>query len=289
MINNFMYLYMYHLEKFLLSKKEEILKLSFQSDEANTDRPLKEYLKNLIENNFNKIPKKSNINFLNIESHQSTVLSEFNSFKILRVLLPEEIKNNNEIKKAIANNKTSIYTNPDICFEISDGNKIFYETIELKSTKKDNIPGSSIQQILPNEWVIFIKHTSSSIDIVTGKYINSINTTIQFPDRSPRPQVSFKELKNWNNSFRLICDNILTYSEDKNSINKLNLIQDWQKVLSDRWIDMLFESNTIKANEPWFNNTMRKFILEFLEKYETLNKNEKLNFKRKIKNLTQNI
>lgn len=284
-----MYLYMYHLEKFLLSKKEEILKLSFQSDEANTDRPLKEYLKNLIENNFNKIPKKSNINFLNIESHQSTVLSEFNSFKILRVLLPEEIKNNNEIKKAIANNKTSIYTNPDICFEISDGNKIFYETIELKSTKKDNIPGSSIQQILPNEWVIFIKHTSSSIDIVTGKYINSINTTIQFPDRSPRPQVSFKELKNWNNSFRLICDNILTYSEDKNSINKLNLIQDWQKVLSDRWIDMLFESNTIKANEPWFNNTMRKFILEFLEKYETLNKNEKLNFKRKIKNLTQNI
>lgn len=289
MINNFMYLYMYHLEKFLLSKKEEILKLSFQSDEANTDRPLKEYLKNLIENNFNKIPKKSNINFLNIESHQSTVLSEFNSFKILRVLLPEEIKNNNEIKKAIVNNKTSIYTNPDICFEISDSNKIFYETIELKSTKKDNIPGSSIQQILPNEWVIFIKHTSSSIDIVTGKYINSINTTIQFPDRSPRPQVSFKELKNWNNSFRLICDNILTYSEDKNSINKLNLIQDWQKVLSDRWIDMLFESNTIKANEPWFNNTMRKFILEFLEKYETLNKNEKLNFKRKIKNLTQNI
>lgn len=289
MINNFMYLYMYHLEKFLLSKKEEILKLSFQSDEANTDRPLKEYLKNLIENNFNKIPKKSNINFLNIESHQSTVLSEFNSFKILRVLLPEEIKNNNEIKKAIVNNKTSIYTNPDICFEISDGNKIFYETIELKSTKKDNIPGSSIQQILPNEWVIFIKHTSSSIDIVTGKYINSINTTIQFPDRSPRPQVSFKELKNWNNSFRLICDNILTYSEDKNSINKLNLIQDWQKVLSDRWIDMLFESNTIKSNEPWFNNTMRKFILEFLEKYETLNKNEKLNFKRKIKNLTQNI
>jgi hypothetical protein len=280
---------MYHLEKFLLSKKEEILKLSFQSDEANTDRPLKEYLKNLIENNFNKIPKKSNINFLNIESHQSTVLSEFNSFKILRVLLPEEIKNNNEIKKAIVNNKTSIYTNPDICFEISDGNKIFYETIELKSTKKDNIPGSSIQQILPNEWVIFIKHTSSSIDIVTGKYINSINTTIQFPDRSPRPQVSFKELKNWNNSFRLICDNILTYSEDKNSINKLNLIQDWQKVLSDRWIDMLFESNTIKANEPWFNNTMRKFILEFLEKYETLNKNEKLNFKRKIKNLAQNI
>lgn len=289
MINNFMYLYMYHLEKFLLSKKEEILKLSFQSDEANTDRPLKEYLKNLIENNFNKIPKKSNINFLNIESHQPTVLSEFNSFKILRVLLPEEIKNNNEIKKAIINKKTSVYTNPDICFEISDGNKIFYETIELKSTKKDNIPGSSIQQILPNEWVIFIKHTSSSIDIVTGKYINSINTTIQFPDRSPRPQVSFKELKNWNNSFRLICDNILTYSEDKNSINKLNLIHDWQKVLSDRWIDMLFESNTIKANEPWFNNTMRKFILEFLEKYETLNKNEKLNFKRKIKNLTQNI
>lgn len=45
-INDFMYIYMYNLEKFLLSKKETLDTISYQSDEANTDRPLKEYLKN---------------------------------------------------------------------------------------------------------------------------------------------------------------------------------------------------------------------------------------------------
>ena len=44
-INDFMYVYMYHLEQYLLSKKETLDTISFQSDEANTDRPLKEYLK----------------------------------------------------------------------------------------------------------------------------------------------------------------------------------------------------------------------------------------------------
>mgnify|MGYP003330257066 CR=1 FL=1 len=44
--------------------------------------------------------------------------------------------------------------------------KKVYEKIELKSTKDNAIPGSSVQQINPDEWVIFVKHTRFSI--ITG-------------------------------------------------------------------------------------------------------------------------
>lgn len=47
-IQDFMQVYMYELEKYLELHKEELKQVSFQSDEANTDRPLKEYLKSLI-------------------------------------------------------------------------------------------------------------------------------------------------------------------------------------------------------------------------------------------------
>ena len=47
-IQNFMQVYMYELEKYLQTKEEAIKQISFQSDEANTDRQLKEFLKKTI-------------------------------------------------------------------------------------------------------------------------------------------------------------------------------------------------------------------------------------------------
>lgn len=281
-INDFMYLYMYHLENFLFSRRKELAKISFQSDEANTDRPLKEYLKNLIENEFNCIPSNSEIANVNIEEKKYSSLEALGDMYISKVLLPEEITP--EIKASIKETKSSTYTNPDICFVIRDNLSSFYEAIELKSTKRDSIPGSSIQQILPDQWVIFIKHTKTDTDIATGKYINTINSKMQFPDRSPRPQVSFIELKNWNKKYRSIKNNSLIYTKDENASEKFQLISDWQNVLSNRWIEMLFESNTSGKNEPWYNNNMRKFILSFLNKYESLTTEEQLDFKLKVKN-----
>ena len=55
-IQNFMQVYMYELEQFLSTKKEELKTVSFQSDEANTDRPLKEFLKSVIQREFMQIP-----------------------------------------------------------------------------------------------------------------------------------------------------------------------------------------------------------------------------------------
>ena len=182
-----MQIYMYELEQFLNTKKDELKKVSFQSDEANTDRPLKEFLRTIIESEFKRIPINTQIKDVIFNDVVGSDIDELKKIQVLRVLLPEQI--NDEIKLIISASKNAVYTNPDMCLEIlMDGQK-YYETIELKSTKQDSIPGSSIQQVLPDEWVIFIKHSFAKIEIVTGQYIHAINSKMQFPDRSPRPQV----------------------------------------------------------------------------------------------------
>ncbi len=282
-IQNFMQVYMYELEKYLQTKEEAIKQISFQSDEANTDRQLKEFLKKTIEDSFSSIPQSSELTSVEFEGKAGTDMDILKTIRINRVLLPEEITNH--IFKIIQTSKDSVSTKPDLCFEILYNHQFYYETIELKSTKQDAIPGSSIQQILPEQWVIFIKHSDNDIKIATGQYIHAINSKMAFPDRSPRPQVSFKEMTTWNHSNRILKYASLIYKKDNNEHTKYNLIQDWQKVLSERWIDMLFHNTTSKKNEPWFHNTMRKFILSFLEQYESLSDPEKAAFKTNIQHL----
>ena len=191
-IQTFMCIYMYKLEEDLTKHKDDLIEVSFQSDEANTDRPLKEYLKKHIEESFSSIPEDTDITSLCFEGTTYTDMQAIKKIQVNRVLLPEDISD--ELKEIIKASKSSVYTNPDLYLELKLGDKISYESIELKSTKNDSIPGSSIQQIVPEEWVIFIKHSGKSISISTGQYIHAINSKMQFPDRSPRPQVSFKAM-----------------------------------------------------------------------------------------------
>lgn len=282
-IQNFMCIYMYKLEEDLTNHKDDLIEVSFQSDEANTDRPLKEYLKKHIEESFSSIPENTDITSLCFEGATFTDMLAIKQIRVNRVLLPEDISD--ELKEAIKASKSSVYTNPDLYLELKSGNELSYESIELKSTKNDSIPGSSIQQIVPKEWVIFIKHTGKNISISTGQYIHAINSKMQFPDRSPRPQVSFKAMFTWNKDNRIVKSNTLCYEKDDDDNNKRALISDWQDVLSQRWIDILFNATSTKANEPWFNNNMRKFILSFLTKYENLTDAEKKEFKERVESL----
>ncbi|MCL1936738.1 MAG: hypothetical protein FWF57_10250 [Defluviitaleaceae bacterium] len=286
-IKAFTAVYLYELEKYLQTKKNEILKISLWQDEANTDRPLKEYLKKLIEHSFNKLPVNTDIVRVVFDNSENTNIDDINKFEIANVLLPEEITPN--IKNLIYNEKDGVYTKPDLCLEIILNGIKYYETIELKTTKTDAIPGSSIQQITPNEWVVFVKFSKdNNIDITTGQYINAINSKMQFPDRSPRPQVSFNEIKKWNLLYRSNKNGVLEFKEDKNSLIKYELLSDWQDVLSKRWVDILLNANSLKSNEPWFNNALRKFIIEFLKEYDELPTSEKLALKNKIKLLIEN-
>lgn len=282
----FLYLYMYELENWLNCHKADLTEISFQSDEANTDRPLKEYIKKIIETKCNGITAFSDVEFIEIDGCVHKVNDELRSTVIEKVLLPDELTD--EIKKMLHSRKRSVFTNPDLCFKIITNGQVVYETIELKSTKKDAIPGSSIQQIMPDEWTIFVKHNGQNAEVAIGKYFNAINTRMQFPDRSPRPQVSFSEMKLWNNINRkIINDTVLyNYAEDRNL--KHRLLTDWQNVLAEEWVNVLLRSGSIKPkNTPWFYNNLRKFILLFLSEYDEMSQFEKDKFKKDVANLIE--
>lgn len=282
---NFLFVYMYELEKALMNSVEEMKSIPFHSDEANTDKPLKEFLKAFIENKLNRLSlqmlKKTLI--INQDDSCSEIsCAVFNKVYIKHVFLQNEITDG--LKQSIKNSKTSIYTNPDLLLELTDGNTSKFISIEVKSTTRDSIPGSSIQQINKNEWVIFVKHKKNKIEIITGKYINSINNILRFPDRSPRPEVSFNEVKTWNESYRSGSLNHICYTIKKEAIKeKQLLLEDWQNYLADKWIQVVFQEE-MKKNEPWFNETLRKFICKFIGKFEQFNPSEKESYIKFLKN-----
>ena len=105
---------------------------------------------------------------------------------------------------------------------------------------------------------------------------------MQFPDRSPRPQVSFSALRTWNNVFRVYKNNVLTYTEDTNEDTKEDLLNDWQSFLAKRWLHVL-ETKRKNNAEPWFNNNIRKFALMLISNFQQLNKEEQENYLKFIK------
>lgn len=279
----FMIVYMYELELCLNAHKDEIHNVPFQSDEANTDRPLKEYIKHIIENECNCISDGiTEVIFKEDQTYHIT--DDIRAIHIEQVLLPDEISP--DLKALLSERKNAVYTTPDICLKINDNENTYYETIELKSTKDDSIPGSSVQQVSPEEWVVFIKHTQNYVTVTTGMYIHAINAKMQFPDRSPRPNVSFKELEKWNHIHRICHINQLHYLSSDEDTLKRELLCDWQGVLAKRWKDILFTFHKSKK-EPWFNNNLRKFILEFLAVYDELDDVNKEEYKALISSLIE--
>lgn len=290
-VDYFMYPFMNELERELINKRDALKSIAFHADEANTDRELKEYLRDFIQKSFNKLPQLDKSFYINyIHSEKQSIVFNYSFFKeiyISKVYLPEEIT---ETIKEQVRKQDSVYTNPDILLEVTNGKDINYMPVELKSTKTNAIPGSSVQQVTPTEWVIFVKHTNTDVSITTGQYINSINSTMQFPDRSPRPSVAFNELQNWNKLFRndtkddLTGKDLLTVTISEDLLkHKVELLEDWQGILVKRWLEVI-KRNSVKKTEAWFNNTIRRFTLDFLTMYEELSDAEKDNLKRTIHN-----
>lgn len=275
----FMNAFMYELEELLNQNLNYFDDVKFQFDEANTDQQIKIKIKEFILNNFKNIKSVTEIR----ENDKGTFISR-DDYTIANIKVPSEL--NDDDKKYIRNSRNAVYTNPDLLFFVSDGDKEYRISVEVKSTKNDKIPGSSIQQIDVNDWVIFLKHNDKHIiEFVTGKYIDSISGTMQFPDRSPRPQVSYNILKKWNKENRSFENGILSFADDEDKNDKLQLIDDWQMLLSKRWLEVLKRKKKF-FNEPWFNNNIRKFSVLLLEYYETLDNEEKKNFINFIKENT---
>lgn len=272
-VNYFLHIYFFLLEEDLNTSSGGLEKVKFQSEEANTDEFVKLFFKEYISRN-NKIPK-NNINELVVKSKESTSsvpINDLSSLEIINVFIPEEL---DETKRdSIAKSKTSVYTNPDLYLEISDSVNTHFESIELKSTKNNNIPGSSVQQVTPFEWVIFVKHGDGKAIVTTGHYINSITEKLPFPDRSPRPQIGFKTLVDWNKENRTVAEKSLSfYIDEEVKLSKIKLLDDWQDFLADEWLSIV-KSEEFKTNEKWFNNALRKFSVKFLQYAGTLSKEE---------------
>jgi hypothetical protein len=283
LLNSFLLVYFYSIENKLNNTKTGLETIKFQSEEANTDEFLKKFFKEFIVKN-NSI-KKTKFEKLSIKIDAETYIFETKDllrYEVVNVFLPEQLTETQ--KKKITEAKKSVY-NPDLYLEITDGREVFYESVELKSTKDNNIPGSSVQQVSPFEWVIFIKRDNDTVSVTTGFYINSITEKLPFPDRSPRPQIGFKTLVEWNKKYRKESDKILSI-ENITEINKdkIKLLTDWQDYLATEWLEII-KSKTSKNNEKWFNNALRKFVVKFLDYSDSLTKVEKEKLKKNLNNL----
>lgn len=283
-LNAFLLIYFLELETFVNSNTDELKEIKFQSEEANTDEFIKKHFKNLILSRSdisNTTIKKVSISS-STERHEIEVKDLF-KFKITAVYIPEELSA--EQKSNIAKSKKSVYTNPDLLLKIENGENIHFESLELKSTKNNNIPGSSVQQVSPLEWVIFVKRGEKKIEVSTGHYINSITEKLPFPDRSPRPQVGFNTLLEWNEKNRVLQDGILTIIDNPEvTLQKIKLLQDWQDYLATEWLTII-KSEDAKNNEKWFNNTLRIFAIKFLEYTNDLSADDRIRLLVKLNTL----
>ena len=283
-LNAFLLIYFLELEIFVNSNTEELKVIKFQSEEANTDEFIKKHFKNLILNR-NDISDTAikEVNTSNSTGHHKIEVKNLFKFKITAVYIPEELSA--EQKSNIAKSKKSVYTNPDLLLKIEDGENIYFESLELKSTKNNNIPGSSVQQVSPLEWVIFIKRGEKKIEVSTGHYINSITEKLPFPDRSPRPQVGFNTLLEWNERNRVLQDGILTIIDNPEiTLQKIKLLQNWQDFLATEWLTII-KSEEAKNNEKWFNNTLRIFAIKFLEYSNNLSADDRIRLLVKLNTL----
>lgn len=280
----FLLVYFYQIETELNSTRNGLESVKFQSEEANTDEHLKKYFQAFLLAHNNLKDVQLTTLKLKTDSIERTIeIHELKAYRITNVLLPEQLTL--EQKKRISESKKSVYTNPDLYLEITNGENTFFESVELKSTKENNIPGSSVQQVSPFEWVIFVKRENENVVVTTGFYINSITEKLPFPDRSPRPQVGFKTLLDWNKNYRKVENEVLTIETISEIFNtKIKLLTDWQDYLASEWIKIIM-SEQIRSSEKWFNNTLRKFCLKFLEYSEELTESEIENLKNNLKRL----
>lgn len=284
---DFLYIYFYQLEIDLNSgnNKKELSKIKFQSEEANTDEYVKIFFQDYIQSNCKLLPNLG-INSLLIENgpiNRRIDVRDLLGYSITEVYRPSELTP--ALRKVIAESKQSVYTNPDLYIQITDqSGKQYYSSIELKTTKDNAIPGSSVQQVNPQEWVIFVKHDNNTAEVSCGYYMNSITDRLPFPDRSPRPIIAFKTIQEWNKKNRVLNNSTLKYSFSPESMQKKNdILLNWEMVLCKEWMETIYKPS--KESEKWFNNTIRMFTLELLKSIE----DKPGEIKKLIKTLADNV
>lgn len=259
----FLYYYFYYLELLLQQRKAELGRIKFQSEEANTDEFIKRYLKDVILEN-DRIPNNlfSGLKIRQDDKCDSYSFTDVANCRINAVFLPEELSERQ--KSEIMQTKRSVYTNPDLYLSVSDGVHTSYHSLEIKTTKNNTIPGSSVQQVSPYEWTVFIKHAGNVVEVTTGFYLNAITDRLPFPDRSPRPVIGFDTMQKWNKKNRTCSNKTIYFNFNSDELNfKIQCLRNWEEILCNEWMDTINKNKY--GSEKWFNNTIRMFSLRLLK------------------------
>ena len=258
---DFMEKYMLGLVEYLKENhSEEIYALQYSSQEQNLDGPLKETLKGIILGEYRSYPNAS------YHIQNVYIKDDLDSNKALKEVVKEAIHNRTNA------NTGNRFVNPDLTLEIvsNDDGTVYYDTIELKSTCDDTIKGSSLTQVYPDEWTIFIYHTKDGKDgdMACGRYRDAvIDIQINFAIRTV---VSFKELKtNMYNQHTKLSDE---ESEE--------LIAAWYTKSSLK----TFNNLTADKGIGLYGRTNRELILAVLDMYCEMSDEEKIQFRNKLTN-----
>jgi len=279
----FLQIYFIELEKKLNTpeRRKEIQKLEFHQDEANTDLAFKKFIKDFIESNYSKLELSTFDKTVVFDNKVTFDYKSFEDYKINHVFLPSELTPKLKDKIRV---KDRVYTDPDLLLEVDCNSKEYvYVPLELKSTKTNIIPGSSVQQIDGDEWVVFVKNTSAKTEVLIGKYFWALNEKMQFPDRSPRPSLDFSTLNKWIDDTINLDEEQNIFITNQNDLEKQRkkLINNWQDVLIERWLDEIKKSSPSRG---WYNKTLRLYTYKLIEHYNSLEPDQQKEFENHLRN-----
>lgn len=241
---------------FLDKEIESFRDLKLQEDELNIDKYLKENIQRIIKSNLKNINENLSDNKLKIKS----VLTKEEYFSTKRVRVNEK-----EISKFC--DLVLVYERDGIQRE---------DELEIKKTNSNKIPGSSIKQIKPEKTVIFLKYSKNKIDLEIGYYFQLVEEEIPFPDRSPRPTISFNALKDSNERLT------------KKETTMEELIESSKSVFDDNWIEQLVNNwMTLIKNKSfrktWFHKAIAIFVLKLWSYFDTISPEDKKELKEYLK------
>jgi hypothetical protein len=213
--------------------------LVLNEDELNIDKYLKLKVNDVIYENINEINQK-----------QDTI--------VLNIYTKDEFKKSNN---KIPNHISKFF---DLIIETKDENdNTIFEEIEIKKTNNNIIPGSSIQQIDPYKTVVFFQYKKDDINVEVGYYTQCLTDNYNSHDRSPRPKISFNNLKNSNDEGFKVDEN-----EDIEFKRSLFSKDFWIPKLVDMWIK---QYKNDKYQRGWFIKALNLFADEIIKDHNKNN------------------
>lgn len=240
-----------------LSKKLDQFKdIKLMEDELNIDKYLKIKIIEILREDFNDINE--NLRDDNI--------------KLERLLTKEEYYHPDNKRY----NEDEISNFCDLVLVYQEDGIFIDNELEIKKTNSNKIPGSSINQIKPEKALLFFRYKKDEVELQVGYYYQSIDERIPFPDRSPRPIISYDAMKHTN---KLLSENEVSLKQLKNRT---------KNIFADNWIDQLVSNwmddvKSVKLKRSWFFSAIRQFCLKSIIEYEKLSDKEKKEFKKNLK------